>query len=108
MCLSLQSNPGTENANSCLILLVGTTRHPDRVACKPDRCAAHRYRAVFFMCLFSVTAGIILSTEAVFAAFFGWILLGETHSSVQLLGGCDHTCWNTHSSIHLFRKKEIK
>ena len=63
MCLSLQSNPGTENANSCLILLVGTTRHPDRVACKTDRCATHRYRAVFFTCLFSVTAGIVFKTE---------------------------------------------
>ena len=49
MCRSLQSNPGTENNISCHILFVGITRHPDRVTCKPDRCAAPRYRAVFFM-----------------------------------------------------------
>ena len=46
---SLQSNPGTENNNSCHILFVGTARHPDQVACKPGRCAAPNYRAVFFM-----------------------------------------------------------
>lgn len=31
-------------------------------------------------------AAIILSSEAVFAAFFGWILLGETLTLIQILG----------------------
>jgi|LGVF01.1.fsa_nt_gb hypothetical protein len=72
MCWSLQSNPGTENNISCHILFVGTARHPDRVACKPDRCAAPRYRAVFFCGLFSVTAGIVFKTQTLLNFSGAW------------------------------------
>lgn len=154
MCWSLQSNPGTENNISCHILFVGTARHPDRVACKTDRCAAPRYRAVFFMwfvqcdgrdCLqdansfrfFERLVGdylhwlyicrdrIYITSQQSMSSTTCWcrhypehwggfrriFWLDFTRRNAFLsptYGGCDHSCWNTLSSIHLFRKKEIK
>jgi len=51
-------------------------------------------------------AAVILSGEAIFAAFFGWLFLSEALGPLQLLGCAVILCGMLLAQVHLFQRSE--